>query len=357
MIRNYASCLLFSKSIKSPHSCQIRPCNSYVKTIAGIFLVAFIVTAGSTAAEAQQAAKIPRIGYLTGARLTAIANRTEAFRQGLRELGYVEGKNIVIEWRAAEGNFDRLPAFAAELVRLNVDVIVTGGEAATRPAKEATTSIPIVMTQDDDPVATGFVASLARPGGNITGLSTLAPERSGKRLELLKEIVPRLSRVAVFGTSTEPSNARTLKEIELAARALGIKLQCLDVLDLKDVEIAFRAAVKERTGAVLMEVSGPITGPHRKEIAELAVKSRLPVIYGRREPMEAGGLMSYGVSVDDLDRRAATYVDKILKGAKPADLPIEQPKKFEFIINLKTAKQIGLTIPPNVLARADKVIR
>ena len=242
-------------------------------------------------------------------------------------------------------------------MRLNVNVIVTGGEAATRPAKEATTSIPIVMTQDDDPVGTGFVASLARPGGNITGLSTLAPERSGKRIELLKEIVPGLSRVAVFGTSTEPSNARALKEIELAARALGIKLQYRDVLSLKDVEIAFQATVKERAGAVLMEVSGPITGPHRKEIAELAVKSRLPVIYGRREPVEAGGLMSYGVSVDDLDRRAGTYADKILKGRKPADLPVEQPTKFEFVINLKAAKQIGLTIPPNVLARADKVIK
>ena len=242
-------------------------------------------------------------------------------------------------------------------MRLKVDVIVTGGEAATRPAKNATTTVPIVMTQDDDPVGTGFVASLSRPGGNITGLSTLAPERSGKRLELLKEIVPGLSRVAVFGTSTEPSNAQTLKEIELVADALRIKLLFRNVLSLQDLESAFRAAVKERAGAVLMEVSGPITGPQRKEIAELAVKSRLPVMHGRREPVEAGGLMSYGVSVDDLDRRAATYVDKILKGAKPADLPVEQPKKFEFIINLKAAKQIGITIPPNVLARADKVIR
>jgi putative tryptophan/tyrosine transport system substrate-binding protein len=327
-----------------------------VKTVVAVFLVTFALT-DWTAASAQQSKQIPRIGYLTGARLTSIANRTEAFRQGLRELGYVEGKNIVIEWRAAEGNFDRLPALAAELVRLNVDVIVTGGEAATRPAKAATESIPIVMTQDDDPVGTGFIASLARPGGNITGLSTLAPERSGKRLDLLKEIIPRLSRVAVFGTSTEPSNTQALKEIELAARALGIKLQYRDVLSFKDIENAFRATAKERAGAVLMEVSGPITGPHRKEIAELAVKSRLPAIYGRREPVEAGGLMSYGVSVDDLDRRAATYVDKILKGAKPADLPVEQPKKFEFIINLKAAKQIGLTIPPNVLARADRVIR
>jgi putative tryptophan/tyrosine transport system substrate-binding protein len=201
----------------------------------------------SGSAAAQQAKKIPRIGYLTGARLTAIANRTEAFRRCLRELGYVEGKNIVIEWRAAEGNFDRLPALAADLVRLNVNVIVTGGEAAIRPAKAATGSIPIVMTQDDDPVGTGFVASLARPGGNVTGLSTLAPERSGKRLELLKEIVPGLSRVAVFGTSTEPSNAQALKEIELAARALGIKLQYRDVLSFEDVETASQAAVKERT--------------------------------------------------------------------------------------------------------------
>jgi len=309
-------------------------------------------------AEAQQSKKVPRIGYLNDSPLTTFAGaRAEAFRQGLRELGYVEGKNIVIEWRYGDGTPDRSPALAAELVRLKVDVIVTGGEAATRPAREATASIPIVMTQDDDPVGTGFVASLARPGGNITGLSTLAPERSGKRLELLKEIVPGLSRVAVFGTSTEPSSARELKEIELAAGALGIKLQYRDVLSLKDVEIAFRAAVKERAGAVLMNVSGPITNPHRKEIAELAVKSRLPVTYGRREPVEAGGLMSYGVSVDDLDRRAATYVDKILKSAKPADLPVEQPTKFELVINLKAAKQIGLTIPPNVLVRADRVIK
>jgi len=320
-------------------------------------LVVVVLLAVAVIAEAQQPKKVPRIGYLTGSSLPAISQWTEAFRQGLRELGYVEGKNIVIEWRGAEGKFDRLPALAAELVRLNVDVIVTGGEAATRPAKGVTGSIPIVMTQDDDPVGTGFVASLARPGGNITGLSTLAPERSGKRIELLKEIIPGLSRVAVFGTSTEPSNAQALKEIELAARALGIKLQYLDVLSLKDIEIAFQAAVMERAGAVLMDVSGPITGPRRKEIAQLAVKSRLPVIYGRREPVEAGGLMSYGVSVDDLDRRAATYVDKILKGAKPADLPVEQPIKFEFIINLKAAKQIGLTIPPNVLVRADKVIK
>jgi putative ABC transport system substrate-binding protein len=213
------------------------------------------------------------------------------------------------------------------------------------------------MTQDPDPIGNGFVASLARPGGNITGLSSLASEISGKRLELLKEIVPRLSRVAVFGDSTFPGNEQALRETELAAGALGVKLQYLDVLDSKDFEIAFRTAGKGRADAVLMVVWGPVINPHRKEIAELAVKSRIPAIYREREHVEVGGLMSYGVSSTDLFRRAATYVDKILKGTKPADLPVEQPTKFEFIINLKTAKQIGVTIPPNVLVRADKVIR
>ena len=229
-------------------------------------------------AEAQQPTKIPRIGYLTAASLSAISARTEAFRQGLRELGYVEGKNIVIEWRSAEGKLDRLPALAAELVRLKVDVIVTAGPEATRAAKEATTTIPIVMAQDTDPVGNGFVASLARPGGNITGLSTLAPELSGKRLELLKEIVPKLSRVAVFGTSTQPGNAQTLKEMELAAGAFGVKLQYLDVLDPKDIETAFRAASKGRADAVLVLPSAVLIS-HRTQIAELAVKSRLPAIY------------------------------------------------------------------------------
>jgi putative ABC transport system substrate-binding protein len=213
------------------------------------------------------------------------------------------------------------------------------------------------MTQDTDPVGNGFVASLARPGGNITGLSNLGPELSGKRLELLKEIVPRLSHVAVFGTSGRAGNAQRLREIELAAGALGVKLQYLDVLSPKDFETAFREATKGRADAVLMVVWGPILNPRRKEIAELAVKSRLPAIYQNREHVEAGGLMTYGVSEADLDRRAATYVDKILKRTKPADLPVEQPKKFEFIINLKAAKQIGLTIPPNVLVRADRVIK
>ena len=305
-------------------------------------------------AEAQQPTKIPRIGYLGS---TSVSARTEAFRQGLRELGYVEGKNIVIEWRRHEGKVDRLPALAAELVRLKVDIIITAGAPAARAAKEATSTIPIVMTQVGDPVGSGFVASLARPGGNITGLSSLAPELSGKRLELLKEIVPKLSRVAVFGTSTNPDNAQSLREVELAAKALGVQLQYLDVLGPKDSETAFQAAVKGRAEAVLMMVSGPVANSQRPHIAELAAKSRLPVIYSGRTDVEAGGLMTYGVNNADLDRRAATYVDKIVKGAKPADLPVEQPTKFEFVINLKAAKQIGLTIPPSVLARADKVIK
>jgi putative ABC transport system substrate-binding protein len=241
-------------------------------------------------------------------------------------------------------------------VNLKVDVIVSASPGATRAAKEATSTISIVMTQDSDPVGTGFVASLARPGGNITGLSTLAPEISGKQLELLKEIVPRLSRVAVLGNSTRPGNAQALRETELAAGAFGVKLQYLDVLGPKDIETTFRAASKGRAGAVLV-LASTVFLSQRTQIAELAVKSRLPAIYGRPEHVEDGGLMTYGVSITDLFRRAATYVDKILKGAKPADLPVEQPKKFELIINLKAAKQIGITIPPNVLARADKVIK
>ena len=306
--------------------------------------------------EAQQPAKVPRIGYLAGASPSAIAFRTEAFRQGLHERGYVEGKNIMIEYRFAEGNFRPQKELAAELVRLNVDVIVTSGPASTRAAKEATATIPVVMTFDSDPVESGSVASLARPGGNITGLSTLAPEISGKQLELLKEIVPRLSRVVVLGSSANPGNVQVLKEMEAASRGFGLKLQHLDVLDAKEIEALFRTASNERADAVVV-LAGTVIIAQRRQIADLAIKSRLPSIYERREFVQAGGLMSYGISVIDLDRRAAVYVDKILKGAKPADLPVEQPKKFELIINLKTAKQIGLTIPLNVLARADKVIK
>ena len=307
-------------------------------------------------AEAQQPAKVPRIGFFSAPSLSAVSARTEAFRQGLRELGYVEGKNIVIEWRSAEGKLDRLPALATELVRLKVDVIVTTGATNTRAAKEATTTIPIVMAQDPDPVGNGFVASLARPGGTITGLSSLTADLSGKRLELLKEILPKLSRVAVLGTSASPGMAQQLRETELAAGAFGMQFQFLDILDPKDIEPAFRTATKRRADAVLV-LRGPVLTSQRTQVVELAVKSRLPATYAETEYVEAGGLMTYGPSVTDLFRRAATYVDKILKGTKPADLPVEQPKKFEFIINLKTAKQIGLTIPPNVLARADRVIR
>jgi putative ABC transport system substrate-binding protein len=322
-----------------------------------ICLLPSVLLLSVSLAQAQQPAKIPRIGYLGS---TSVSARTEAFRQGLRELGYVEGKSIVIEWRRHEGKIDRLPALAAELVRLKVDIIITAGAPAARAAKEATSTIPIVMTQVGDPVGSGFVASLARPGGNITGLSGLAPELSGKRLELLKEVVPKLSRVAVFGTSTSPDNAQSLKEVELAARELKVQLQYLDIRDArdpKDIETAFRAASKGRAEAVLMMVAGAVATAHRTQILDLAVKSRLPVIYRGRAIVEAGGLMAYGVNITDLDRRAATYVDKILKGAKPADLPVEQPTKFELVINLKAAKQIGLTIPPNVLVRADRVIR
>jgi putative tryptophan/tyrosine transport system substrate-binding protein len=320
------------------------------------FALGAMLFALSYSASAQQPAKIPRIGYLTASSLSVNPTRVAAFRQGLRELGYTEGKNIVIERRYAEGKLDRLPALLAELVRLKVDVIVTAGPPGTRAAKEAAVTIPIVMAQDSDPVGNGYVASLARPGGNITGLATLAPEISGKRLELLKETVPRLSRVAVLGNSTEPGNAQVLRETELATEAFKVQLQSLDVLGPKDIETAFRAAGKGRADAVLVLPSSILIS-HRTQVAELAVKSRLPGIYWQSEWVENGGLMSYGVSYTDLFRRAATYVDKILKGAKPNDLPVEQPIKFEFVINLKAAKQIGLTIPPNVLARADKVIK
>jgi putative ABC transport system substrate-binding protein len=324
--------------------------------LVGLLAIVVALTLVGARIEAQEATKIPRIGFLIGTAPSAVVARTEAFRQGLRELGYIEGKNIVIEWRYAEAKLDRLPALAAELVRIKVAVIVAGGPTPTRAAKDATSTIPIVMAQHTDPVGSGLVASLARPGGNITGLSTLAPEVSGKRLELLKEIFPKLVRVAVFGTSKSASSAQELRGVELAAGMLGLKLQLLDIVGPKDVETAFRAASKEHADAALVLSSGVIAN-RQAEMAELAIKSRLPTMYYRSEFVETGGLMSYGVSFTDLDRRAATYVDKILKGAKPAELPVEQPKKFEFIINLKAAKQIGLTIPPNVLARADRVIR
>ena len=322
-----------------------------------LFLVAAVLLTVAVTVEAQQPAKVPRIGYLTAGSLSSSTTsaRIEAFRQGLRELGHLEGKNIVIEYRYAEGKLDRVPALAAELVRLKVDAIVTAGPIPTDSAKAATVTVPIVMTQDTDPVGNGFVASLARPGSNIIGLSTLAPELSGKQLELLKEIVPTISRVAVVGQSSYPGNSRGT-EVELAAGAFGVKLQYLDVLDPKDIETAFRAVSEGHADAVLV-LGGPVLISQRTQVVNLVAKSRLPAMYNVPGFVEANGLMTYGPIITDLSRRVAVYVDKILKGAKPADLPVQQPTKFEFVINLKAAKQIGLTLPPEVLARANKVIK
>ena len=321
-----------------------------------ITVLALCAMLAAAVVQAQQPLKVPRIGFLIASSRSVNAARYEMFLQGLRELGYEEGKNIVIEWRSAEGRLDHLAALAAELIRLKVDVIVTAGPADTRAAKQATSTIPIVMTFDNDPVGNGFIASLARPGGNITGLSTLAPELSSKQLELLKEIVPKLSRVAILGISTNPGNVLALREVENAAKTFGLKLQYIDLLDPKTIDTAFRTASKGGAEAIVV-LGIPLLNPQRKQLVDLAVNNRLPAIYYTGDLVEVGGLMTYGVNRNDLARRAATYVDKILKGAKPADLPVEQPTKFELVINLKTAKQIGLTIPPNVLARTDRVIR
>jgi ABC-type uncharacterized transport system substrate-binding protein len=317
----------------------------YALCILSALLLALCATA-----EAQQAKKVHRIGHL-GTRSLTLAS-LGAFGQGLRELGYVEGKNLIIEYPNAGTLADR----AAELVRLKVDVIVTGGATATRAAKEATTTIPIVFLQDPDPVGNGFVTNLARPAGNITGLSSMSADLIGKRMELLKEVLPKLSRLAVLGNSANAGNGTQLRETERAAGAFGLQLQYLDILSAKDIETAFREASNGRAEAVFV-LRGPVFNAQRTLLAQHEVKSRLPATYPQSSYVEDGGLMSYGASFADLERRAATYVDKILKGVKPADLPVEQPTKFEFVINLKTAKQIGLTISPNVLARADKVIK
>jgi putative ABC transport system substrate-binding protein len=327
---------------------------SIVQKVFVCLAVALLLT--TTRVAAQQPAKIPHIGFQLDAPASSAAARIEAFREGLRELGYIEGKNIIIEWRSSDGKPERRSEIAAELVRLKVDVIVSAGPTVTRSVKESTLTIPIVMGQDTDPVGSGFVASLARPGGNITGLSALSPEMTGKQLELLKEIVPRLSRVAIIGNSTNPGDAQSLREMVLAAGSYEVYLRYLDVQDAKDIESAFQAAAKGHADA-LHVLGNPILNAHRKQIVELAAKHRMLATYARPEYVEAGGLMYYGTSYNDLFRRAAGYVDKILKGAKPGDLPVEQPTKFELIMNLKAAKQISLTIPPNVLARADKVIR
>ena len=319
-------------------------------------LLAVVLLAVGAIAEAQQPSNIPRIGFLSGGSPTANPARFEALRDGLKALGYIDGKTIIIEQRFADGKRDSYPGLVAELVRLKVKVIVTPGSTSTRAAKKGTTTIPIVMANGPDPVGNGYVASLAHPGGNITGLSSYSAELNGKRLELLKEILPKLSRVALFGDSTFPGDIRALKDAEPAAAALAVQLQYLDVQAHKDTESLFRAANKIRPDAVLV-FGGPRLTFQRTELAHHAVKSRLPAIYPNAAFVSAGGLMAYGTSITDMFRRAAIFVDKILKGAKPAELPVEQPIKFEFIVNLNSAKQIGLKIPPNVLVRADKVIR
>jgi putative ABC transport system substrate-binding protein len=308
-------------------------------------------------AQAQQPAKFARVGFLTGSSLSAQVSRNASFRQGLRDLGYTEGKDLIIEWRSYDGRRERQHALLAELVNLKVDIIVAVGSGDIRAAKKATSTIPIVMLAGGDPVASGFVASLARPGGNVTGLATLRPELSGKRLEIITEVVPRLSRLAVFASSLSEDNLQMRQELDQAAGAYGVTLQYHDVQNARDIEPAFRAAVKARTDAGFLRLPGPQTSSQRPQIAALAQKNRLPMIYDAATYVDAGGLISYGVSVNHLAYRAAIYVDKILKGAKPADLPVEQPSKFDLVINLMAAKQIGLTIPSQVLARADRVIR
>ena len=303
-------------------------------------------------AEAQQT-KVPRLGFLGTTSSSDISTRVEGFRQGLRELGYIEGQNIAVEYRWAEGKLDRLPSLAAELVSRKVEIIVTHGEAAIRALKQATGTIPIVVGVTGDLVVTGHAASLARPGGNITGLVDTSPELSGKRLELLKEILPKALRIAVVWNAANAVKVLDFKETEMAAQVLGLKLESLEVRASKDFEDKLKAATTQRFGALVV-LQDALVGYNTRSIVDFAAKSRLPVMYGSTEAVDAGGLMSYAANIPDLFRRAATYVDKILKGAKPADLPVEQPTKFELVINLKTAKQIGLTIPPNVLARADR---
>ena len=311
----------------------------------------------SVNAEAQQPKKIAKIGLLAPSTPAAAAHLVEAFRQGMRELGYVEGKTFVLELRHGEARADRLPEIARELVGLKVDVIVTATDVAIAAVKRETQTIPLVMGNSSDPVGTGFVASLAHPGGNVTGLSNMSPDLSGKRLELLKEVVPALSRVAFLWNPDVRGNLLDYKETEGAASSLHLQLESVEVVRAEDFDRAFSAITKDRAQALIMPAANPLAFANRGQIASFAQKNRLPSMYAQEQYVDAGGLMSYGPSTPDLHRRAATYVDKILKGAKPADLPVEQPTKFEFVINQKTAKQIRVTIPQSLLYRADKVIK
>jgi putative ABC transport system substrate-binding protein len=322
------------------------------RTFLGV--VAGGLLAAPLAAEAQQAAKIHRIGFLSPSS-SADPSILDAFREGLREVGYVEGQNITIASRWAEGKYDRLPGLAAQLVGLKVDIIVATAVPAIRAAKEATRTIPIIMAVVVDPMATGLVASLARPGGNITGLSSMAPQMTGKQLEMLKEVVPKASLVAVLWNPANAGNAPQIQQAQDAARALSVRLQPLGARGSSEIDSAFATMTSTQSGAVIVLVDAMLLD-HRTQIADLAARRRLPAVYGLRDHAAAGGLMAYGPNRLDIVRRAATYVDKILKGAKPGDLPIEQPTKFELVINLKTAKALGLTIPPSLLQRADQVI-
>jgi putative ABC transport system substrate-binding protein len=316
-----------------------------------------VLLAAPLAAEAQQAASRPRIGFLGTSSLSdpRAARLVVAFQQGLRELGYVEDQNIAIEFRWAEGKYDRLPGLAAELVRLKVNLLVAGSQAAIRAAKHATEAIPIVMVAAD-PVAAGFVASLARPGGNITGLSMMSAELIGKQLEMLKEVFPKVSRVALLGNPANPGNAQWVRHAQDPARALGVRLQPSEARDPSEIDNAFTEMTREQAGGVII-LNDTMLSDNRIRIADHAARRRLPTVFGLSEHAEAGGLLAYEPSRSDRWRRAATYVDKILKGAKPADLPVEQPTKFELVINLKTAKALGLAIPPSLLGRADEVIQ
>jgi len=324
----------------------------FIRLALGTMLLALGLTA-----QAQQPKKIAKIGYLIPSTPAATAQNIEAFRQRLRELGYVDGKSFVLEPRYAEARAERLPELARELVGLKVDVIVVATDSAIAAVKLETQTIPIVMAISSDPVGTGFVAGLARPGGNVTGLSSISPELSGKRLELLREVVPGLSRVAFLWNPDVRGNVLDYRETEGAARSLRLQLQSVEVVRAEGLDRAFSAVTKERAQALIVPPLNPVAFSNRDQIVSFAQRNQLPSIYAQREYVDAGGLMSYGPSTPDMHRRAAIYVDKILKGAKPADLPVEQPTKFELVINLKTAKQIGVTIPPSVLARADQVIK
>ena len=315
------------------------------------------VAAAGPPVDAQQAPKIPKVGLLTPGTPAGSAHLVEAFRQGLRELGHVEAKTLVLEIRYGEGKSERFPELARELVRLKTDVIVVSTDAAIAAVKRETRTIPIVMTNSTDPVGTGFVGSLARPGGNVTGLSNISAELSGKRLELLREAVPGLSRVALLWNPDHRGAVFDYKEAETAARSLRVELQSVEVSSGADLDRAFSAVTSQRAQALIVSAANPVTFAKRTEIASFTQSNRLPTMYHAKEYVDAGGLMSYGPSVPAMYRRAATYVDKILKGAKPADLPVEQPTKFELVINLKTAKVLGLTMPPSLLQRADQVIQ